>query len=150
MSRRLIKGSGPIYIYKSQTPFLLDSITAKPLNRSWRKWYHMKALLMLCVYSHESWWSDPHHQHQGPKGVCHVPPGGLGDHLKGYMGYQPICWASQMQNILLIGTWHLHHQYQGPKGVGHVHLGPLGNHLQGHFGVSVDLLWLPDAEYLIW
>ena len=78
-----------------------------------------------------------------------MPPGGLGDHLQGYVGYQPIRWASQMQNILLIGTWHLQHQHQGPKGVGHVHLGPLGEHLQGHFGVSVDLLGLPDAKYLI-
>ena len=41
------------------------------------------------------------------------------------------------------------HQHQGPKGVGHVHLGPLGNHLQGHFGVSVYLLGLTDAQYLI-
>ena len=60
--------------------------------------------------------------------------GDLGDHLQGYMGYQQIRWDSQMQNILLVGTWHLHHRHQGPKGVGHVNLGALGSHLQGHKG----------------
>ena len=47
------KGPKSIYINHNHS-FLFDSITAEPLNRSWQKWYHMKALLMLCVYSHES------------------------------------------------------------------------------------------------
>ena len=38
-------------------------------------------------------------QHQGPEGVGHVPPGGLGEHLQGKMGYQQIRWDSQMQNL---------------------------------------------------
>ena len=50
------------------------------------------------------------------------------------MGYLQIRWDSQMQNILLLGTWHLHPHHQGHKGVGHVHLGALGNHLQGYMG----------------
>ena len=98
--------------------FLFDSITAELLNRSWWKWYHMKALFMLCVYSHESCWYDLHHGLQGQKGVCHEPPGGLGDRLQGYMGYQQICWDSHMQNILMVGTWHQHHWHQGPKNMG--------------------------------
>ena len=56
------------------------------------------------------------------------------DHLQGYMGYLQIRWDSQMQNILLIGTWHLHHQHQGPKEVGNVPPGGLGDHLQGYMG----------------
>ena len=48
--------------------------------------------------------------------------GALGDHLQGYMGYQQIRWDSQMQNILLVGTWHPRHWHQGPIEVGHVHL----------------------------
>ena len=63
-----------------------------------------------------------------------MPPGGLGDHLQGHMGYLQIRWDSQMQNILLLGTWHPHPHHQGHKGVGHVHLGALGNHLQGYMG----------------
>ena len=116
-----------IYINHKHS-FLFDSITAELLNRSWWKWYHMKALFMLCVYSHESCWYDLHHGLQGQKGVCHEPPGGLGDRLQGYMGYQQICWDSQMQNaeILLVRTWHPHRQ-QGPNHVGNLRLGPLGN-----------------------
>ena len=63
-----------------------------------------------------------------------MPPGGLGDHLQGHMGYLQIRWDSQMQNVLLLGTWHPHPHHQGHKGVGHVHLGALGNHLQGYMG----------------
>ena len=37
--------------------------------------------------------------------------------------YQQIRWDSQMQNILLVGTWHPSHWHQGSKEVGHVYLG---------------------------
>ena len=50
------------------------------------------------------------------------------------MGYLQIRWDYQMQNVLLLGTWHPHPHHQGHKGVGHVHLGALGNHLQGYMG----------------
>ena len=76
-----------------------------------------------------------------------MPPGGLGDHLQGYMGYQPIRWASQMQNILLIVTWHPHPQHQGQKGVGHVHLGALGDHLQGYMGYQ-QIRWDSQMQNL--
>ena len=45
----------------------------------------------------------PQPQHQGPKGVGHVPPRGTGEHLQGQMGYLKISWDSQMKNFLLVG-----------------------------------------------
>ena len=63
-----------------------------------------------------------------------MPPWGLGDHLQGHMGYLQIRWDSQMQNMILVGTYHPHHWHQEPKGVGHEHLGALEDHLLGHIG----------------
>ena len=34
----------------------------------------------------------PHHRHQGPKGIDHMPPEDLGEHSLGKMGYQAICY----------------------------------------------------------
>ena len=104
---------------------------------------------MLCVISHQSCWYDPQHQHQGQKGVCHVPPGGLGDYLQCHMGYLQIHWDSQIQNTLLVVTWHPHHQHQGPKGVGHEHLGALGNHLQGYIGY-LQIYWDSQMHNILW
>ena len=48
--------------------------------------------------------------------------------------YEWIRWIPQLQNILLVGTWHPHHQQQEPKGVGQEHLIALWDHLQGYMG----------------
>ena len=56
------------------------------------------------------------------------------------MGYLQIRWDSQMQNVLLLGTWHPHPHHQEHKGVGHVHLGALWNHLQGYMG-CLQICW---------
>ena len=38
-------------------------------------------------------------------GVCHVPPGGLWEHVRGQMGYQLIHLDLQMQNFVLVWTY---------------------------------------------
>ena len=80
------------------------------------------------------------HQHQGPKGVGHVPPGGLGEHIQGQMGYQQIRWDSQMKNFLLVGICHPQLQHHGLKGVGHVLPKGLGEHLQREMGLQ-QIFW---------
>ena len=55
---------------------------------------------------HIIWSWHPWHQHQGPRGVGHVPPGALGDHPQGQMEYQLIRCSPQIQYILSDGTWH--------------------------------------------
>ena len=45
---------------------------------------------------------NPQPQHQGPKGVAHIPPGGLQEHLQGQMRYQKIYWDSKVK-ICFIG-----------------------------------------------
>ena len=145
----ILEGFKKAILYnKTNWPFRFPVITHKPLGRPACNWYHVKALLMLCVISHESFWSDPLDRHQGQKGVCHIPPGGRRDHLQGNMGYLQIHWDCQMQNILLVGTWHLHHRHQGPKGVGHVHLGALGSHLQGHKGYQ-QIRWDSQMQNIL-
>ena len=78
-----------------------------------------------------------------------MPPEGLGDYLQCHMGYLQIRWDSQMQNTLLVVTWHPHHQHQGPKGVGHEHLGALGNHLQGYIGY-LQIYWDSQMHNILW
>ena len=79
-------------------------------------------------------WSNPHHQHQAPKGVGHEPPGALRDHLQSCMGHWKIRCNPQMQKILLDLTQHPQHQHQGPKSVGNVPPGALKDHLKGQMG----------------
>ena len=95
------------------------------------------------------WYMPAQPQHQGPEGVSHVPPGGLGEHLQGQMGYQQIRWDSQIKNFLLVGTCHPQPQHQGPEGVGHVPPRGLGEHLQWQIGYQ-QIRWDFQMKIFYW
>ena len=73
----------------------------------------------------------PQPQHQGPKGVGHLPHLGLGEHSQGKMGQQQGRYYFELI-LLLVGMRHRQHRHQGPKGVavGHV------LHLEGRKVIS--------------
>ena len=75
-----------------------------------------------------------------------MPPGALGDHLQGQMGYQKICCNPKMHNILLDRTWHSQHQHQGPRGTGYVPPGALGGTYRD---IWADSMGLSDSEFLL-
>ena len=56
------------------------------------------------------------------------------------MGYQQICWDSQMKNFILVGICYPQLQHHGLKGVGHVLPKGLGEHLQKEMGLQ-QIFW---------
>ena len=69
----------------------------------------------------------PQSQHQGPKGVGHVPPGSHRELLQGQIRYQQIWWDSQTKNFLLVDSY-LPLTTPG-------HLGGLGSTSRGKWGL---------------